>query len=639
MGSVSAETAYLFRHALVRSAAYELQLPGDRAELHALVVRLVIDWFGADDRTLAPFAAELCDHAGAGLLDRPGDDELLANEARLLPLAADDCHRLGNLEQARGFLRRMSGHERLDSPRRQGARLRCARLELQMGRVAEALSAARTVRADPQAGRLLALHAMAVESACLSVSGQNDLAAQIRQETLTELQSHPDAELQADLMIQTARDQSRAGQPEHALATLENCLAHCRAQSLEVQQVRVLGTLAGLHQMQERLDDAEAAYRQSLALSDKIGHRVYSATTRAALAMLERLRGNAETAEREFRAAVVDFQAMGHLENLVTVRNYLANLLRDNGRPEEALALHDANIALCHEFGWHDKLAMFEGNRGHALHALGRSDEAIRALAAATEMARRLGIVPTELINMNSLAATLQNVGREAEGEQLFVRCVALSRQAGDRAHLAQALYNLSCIFIEQGRLGRAKAALADAAAIERQGVAHSLSMRIRAEQSKLDLLTGADPTRVLERFADADESRAPSSTWLLHVATPRMHAALATEPTWTAVARETGTVADYIAARKLGDSREVRLARQYIDGFHQSPAGDAPLIFRGFSPGGLKPQLRLALLAHLQQHDPAAYAELVRHKALHDAMLEGTQGQPVPDWRDETPV
>ncbi len=28
----SAETAYLFRHALLRDAAYQLQMPGDRAE-------------------------------------------------------------------------------------------------------------------------------------------------------------------------------------------------------------------------------------------------------------------------------------------------------------------------------------------------------------------------------------------------------------------------------------------------------------------------------------------------------------------------------------------------------------------------------------------------------------------------------
>jgi len=33
-----AEAAYLFRHALLRDAAYEMQLPADRARLHALAI-------------------------------------------------------------------------------------------------------------------------------------------------------------------------------------------------------------------------------------------------------------------------------------------------------------------------------------------------------------------------------------------------------------------------------------------------------------------------------------------------------------------------------------------------------------------------------------------------------------------------
>lgn len=36
-----AEQAYLFRHALLREAAYQLQLPGDRARLHALAFEII----------------------------------------------------------------------------------------------------------------------------------------------------------------------------------------------------------------------------------------------------------------------------------------------------------------------------------------------------------------------------------------------------------------------------------------------------------------------------------------------------------------------------------------------------------------------------------------------------------------------
>ena len=39
--SSRAEEAYLFRHALLRDAAYQLQLPGDRERLHLLAFELI----------------------------------------------------------------------------------------------------------------------------------------------------------------------------------------------------------------------------------------------------------------------------------------------------------------------------------------------------------------------------------------------------------------------------------------------------------------------------------------------------------------------------------------------------------------------------------------------------------------------
>jgi hypothetical protein len=37
----SAESAYLFRHALLRDGSYQLQLPGERARLHAFAFEVI----------------------------------------------------------------------------------------------------------------------------------------------------------------------------------------------------------------------------------------------------------------------------------------------------------------------------------------------------------------------------------------------------------------------------------------------------------------------------------------------------------------------------------------------------------------------------------------------------------------------
>lgn len=57
---MNAETAYLFRHALLRDAAY--QLPGERARLHALAVEAIEGLAGG--RAPVPEALEVFRAAG-----------------------------------------------------------------------------------------------------------------------------------------------------------------------------------------------------------------------------------------------------------------------------------------------------------------------------------------------------------------------------------------------------------------------------------------------------------------------------------------------------------------------------------------------------------------------------------------------
>ncbi len=58
MTDLSAEDAYLFRHAIIRDAAYQLYLPSQRARLHRLVVAIIEAWNGVTDETIAELLAE-----------------------------------------------------------------------------------------------------------------------------------------------------------------------------------------------------------------------------------------------------------------------------------------------------------------------------------------------------------------------------------------------------------------------------------------------------------------------------------------------------------------------------------------------------------------------------------------------------
>jgi hypothetical protein len=59
---MDAERAYLFRHALLRDAAYELHLPGNRSRLHEIAVEAIERLCGGGADTASPVALAATGH-------------------------------------------------------------------------------------------------------------------------------------------------------------------------------------------------------------------------------------------------------------------------------------------------------------------------------------------------------------------------------------------------------------------------------------------------------------------------------------------------------------------------------------------------------------------------------------------------
>jgi hypothetical protein len=110
---VNKETAYLFRHALLRDAAYQLHLPGDRARLHGLALALIEAMCGGPPLkppslgtdASPPFAMHATDAFALGLaghaLSIRREVGNRRGEGHTLPLQAGLCRKTGLVPQAR----------------------------------------------------------------------------------------------------------------------------------------------------------------------------------------------------------------------------------------------------------------------------------------------------------------------------------------------------------------------------------------------------------------------------------------------------------------------------------------------------------------------------------------------------------
>ena len=132
----SAEEIYLFRHAAYRDVAYRLQLPTDRAELHAHALEIMEDVFAFD---IEKFSQELADHARLAREYGASNATSLANrEARYLSQAIARAQ-----DRAQwAIVLMLTDHAlqcpALDAPQRMDSGLRRARALRETGRVGEA---------------------------------------------------------------------------------------------------------------------------------------------------------------------------------------------------------------------------------------------------------------------------------------------------------------------------------------------------------------------------------------------------------------------------------------------------------------------------------------------------------------------
>ncbi len=639
MGSVSAETAYLFRHALVRSAAYELQLPGARAELHALVVCLGMEFWGKSDDTLAPYASDLADHAQQATTH----PDVLQAEVRLLRVGASTEGKRGNAVAALKLLNRLAACEVAPSAMRAQARLDAAQSLTGLGRVDDALLLLGELLASATTDAQLETRVLLLLSACHSQAGRPDAAVAAAAQAEQRANLCNDKRLMSEVLTQLADLETLQGQLDAARQSLGTALELADAAADDVQRAKVLFALGTLNARESLNDEAEECFRQFLDVSVRQGNVRGQASSRANLALCARLRGQLSVAEAEFIAAAAEFRKVGHVGNFAGVKNFLGNLYLDQGKLADALRAFDEAIVPCREHGLLRQLSLYEGNRALVLHKLGQHDEALGTLEAAVRLARAAGDTSAETTNMANLAALYDNCGRHEDAEKLMVSTAARCKETGNRRFELITLANLAGRYAETGRLGRCRATLEHAATLASSVSDQVARLMLAGKQAKYALCVGD-----AELFARAkpllEAHDAPPSVWFGGCAAILFQAGLQSNGTaqhafaqlqqLRSEAERMGLGSDVSAQNTLAACEEIaheleRAAQQ----------GRKPLLFRGFQPGKLTPQLRLALLDHMRECDPQAHAALTADTALHRAMLEGTDGIPVPDWRDELPV
>ena len=353
--TIHAEAAYLFRHALLRDAAYTLQLPAERGALHRLALELIPAAVAPD--ALPALAMELADHARLGITDdqtQAEHDLLLAREHEYLTVAAAHFYRAGQSVDEVAALDRLAQHK-LTAPADAAVHL-IAASDRELSRAAVQGSESRARRAV-------------------------EIAREIGNEAL-----------ETRGLLALHHSLQAAGREQPAGLDLAGLVANADADP-ELRYSAMMA-LSGQHARTGRQSEAYKIEDQGEALAREAGHKKWE--IRFAMSRVLRLAatGAMDQAQQVLHEAIEWAKSIDDRQLLASLLNYLGLACVSGGQYHEADKAYAAALDVAKRAGMLSEAGAYSVNRSNLyLYFLGDTERAKSAYVSSMEFHRECGLV------------------------------------------------------------------------------------------------------------------------------------------------------------------------------------------------------------------------------------------------------
>lgn len=470
-----AESAYLFKHALLRDAAYQLHLPTERASLHALSL-LALE----AHPEAAHFFAELADHALAAQAAPQTvlpSSELQTRELAFLQRAAAAALAAFRNEDAALALARIREHPLADEPTRVEAGCEEASVHLNCGRVRQSAELLRGMMAAGIRDRSLQTRVLLRLVGSSQLQGELEGALSLLEQARRAAEGGSD-----DLLVQVKVAEAGVlglggNLPEAERLCREALEATRRAgrwpafERCALDLARLLRERNSFDEAWQLLDEVEQV--PDAALRDR--ERPGWANARGNICWRQ---GKTDEAELWYRKALELHRARGNrLDEGVVVLN-LGNIWNDRHQPERALKHYLMGAEILRETGYLPGYALAMGLCGNACLALHRDMEGLAYFRTSAELYSRTGALSDQSMQEANVGVALSATGDEVGAEAQFVKAEQLAARAGASRWIASHRSRRAGSALAQGRFEEA-AGLFDSAIAATRSLGEKPNMRI----------------------------------------------------------------------------------------------------------------------------------------------------------------
>ncbi|MBZ0135996.1 MAG: tetratricopeptide repeat protein [Planctomycetes bacterium] len=446
-----AETAYLFRHALLRDAAYQMQMPGDRAKLHELAFYLIEEAFGGRPPEPPPLdavespkfephstdgvAAELAEHARLALADSVvfkgiADIVQVPGDAQASKTSVGDAFPVGLL---RLYLRRAAEHAEQTFQEDSAASMWASLAKLVTG-----ASRGRALQRVANSLRLL---------------GKSQVAESVLKEGLSVLRETGNRHLEGRSLGTLASIYQSSGRVDLAEEMYRHVLDIAHELSDRDLEQRTQRHLAILNNQRGRYSQAEKILENLLAVSRESNTLREEAMTLGSLANVYIVTGRIALAEQVYERALAMHRTVGNLPFEAIELGNLGNLYADTGRVEEAKQAYAQAIQIARKIGHRHFEAHTLSSLATLFHDTHQFDQALSILEEALQLIREIQETRAEGVTLGYIANVLSDLGNIVLADQHYQLALEITREVDNRRFLGVQQCDFAIHHLRSGRV------------------------------------------------------------------------------------------------------------------------------------------------------------------------------------------
>ena len=247
------------------------------------------------------------------------------------------------------------------------------------------------------------------------------------------------------------------GQISESSKVLEKLVHMHRQAGEELGMAAGYGNLGNLHSMRGDLDAAEAMYRRSMEISERLDRLDFNSNAYSGLAHVYHARGDLDTAEEYYRKALALDKKLGRNREMAQQLANLAGLQMDRGNLNAAGKLHREALAINKKIG--SKQGMTSDYNGLGTLYSEKGDVATaekmyrKALAISEELGRAEGIA----VSYGNLGVLYHSMGNLSAAEEMYGKALTLSEEMGRKEGTAKQCFNLGGLYRDRGELQAAE--------------------------------------------------------------------------------------------------------------------------------------------------------------------------------------